>query len=204
MAEPELIRSRSSKNPQLYACTTECTRRTWLHLRIQNLRLAPPSSLFFSPKEVKEGLQLEHEGVEGVHYKVGRTQNLTRRMHQWSRSCSYTPILMEFFPSQPVLTPRPTSSTSSLTSVVRKVDTGKQGKSVKCVVTHRVERLIHLELEDRFGRADIWGEGGCRCGRVHKEWFRGWDAAGGGWSEVRDVIARWVGFARIAYGEINV
>ena len=71
---------------------------------------------------------------------------------------------------------------------------------VKCSVTHRVERLIHLELEDRFGRVDISGEG-CQCGKIHREWFRGGE---GGWAEVKDVIVRWVGFARIAYGEVIV
>lgn len=155
-----------------------------------------------STKKVKRSLQLEHEGEEEVYYKVGHTQNLTRRLYQWSRSCSYTPLLVEFFPSPPVPIQRPTSSASSLISPVRKRDTVKPTKSVKCAVTHRVERLIHLELEDRFGRADIWGEEGCRCGKIHKEWFRGWNEEGGGWSEVRDVIARWVGFAKAAYGEI--
>jgi hypothetical protein len=73
-------------------------------------------------------------------------------------------------------------------------------RMVKCAVTHRVERLIHLELEDRFGRVDI-AKRGCQCGKFHKEWFRGGESKEGGWLEVRDVIVRWVGFARIAYGE---
>ena len=72
---------------------------------------------------------------------------------------------------------------------------------MKCAVTHRVERLIHLELEDRFGRVDISAEG-CSCGKVHQEWFRSGRGGEAGWAEVRDVIVRWVGFARIAYGEI--
>jgi len=76
-----------------------------------------------------------------------------------------------------------------------------QQKLKKCVITHRVERLIHLELEDRFGRVDI-SRGGCPCGKAHKEWFRGGNGPGGGWAEVRDVIVRWIGFARVAYGEV--
>jgi len=84
-----------------------------------------------------------------------------------------------------------------------KRDGSLEGKRpiVKCAVTHRVERLIHLELEDRFGRVDI-SPGGCSCGRFHKEWFRGGKKGETGWNEVRDVIVRWIGFARIAYGEM--
>jgi hypothetical protein len=76
-----------------------------------------------------------------------------------------------------------------------------EGRVVKCAVTHRVERLIHLELEDRFGRVDM-AKAGCSCGRVHKEWFRGGEGDEAGWTAVRDVIVRWVGFARIAYGQV--
>ena len=54
-----------------------------------------------------------------------------------------------------------------------------------------------MELEDRFERVDI-APLGCQCGKAHKEWFRGED---GGWASVRDVILRWISFARIAYGE---
>jgi len=78
-------------------------------------------------------------------------------------------------------------------------------KIVKCAVTHRVERLIHLELEDLLGRLDYISGAGCQCGKIHKEWFRGGKGGvgdEGGWKEVRDVIVRWVGFARVAYGEV--
>ena len=132
---------------------------------------------------------------EGNYYKIGRTQNLTRRLYQWSRSCPYTPLLIEFFPTPPQTNLRRSSSASSLSSVFKREEPEKM---VKCAVTHRVERLIHLELEDRFGRADIMEN--CRCGRIHKEWFYGGD----GWIKVRDVIVRWIGFARIAYGEVIV
>jgi hypothetical protein len=138
---------------------------------------------------------------EGAFYKVGRTQNLTRRLYQWSRSCPYTPLLVEFFPSPPLKTLRRSSSTSSISSLFRRAEMSETlQRMVKCSITHRVERLIHLELEDRFGRAEISPEG-CQCGKVHKEWFR---SGSGGWREVRDVIVRWVGFARIAYGDVVV
>jgi hypothetical protein len=127
---------------------------------------------------------VEHSSKEEVYYKVGRAQNLTRRLYQWSRSCPYTPLLVEFFPSPPPTHP--------------KSDPNVSGPVVKCAISHRVERLIHLELEDRFGRVDLSRQG-CKCGKVHKEWFRGGSA---GWTEVRDVIIRWVGFAKVAYGEV--
>lgn len=151
-------------------------------------------------------LQVEDKPSNGeVFYKVGRAQNLTRRLYQWSRSCPYNPLLVEFFPTPPTDTLRRTHSSSSISSLFRGEITppSTPPRIVKCSVTHRIERLIHLELEDRFGRVDISGEG-CQCGKIHKEWFRGGDGAEGGWADVRDVIVRWVGFARIAYGEIVV
>lgn len=148
------------------------------------------------------------ETAAEVFYKVGRTQNLTRRLYQWSRSCPYTPLLVEFFPSPPQGLLKRTNSSSSLSSLFRKEGGTGSGTSpsgansiVRCAVTHRIERLIHLELEDRFGRVDI-SRGGCQCGKFHKEWFRGGKGQDGGWAEVRDVIVRWVGFSKIAYGEV--
>jgi hypothetical protein len=67
----------------------------------------------------------------------------------------------------------------------------------KCAATHRVERLIHLELEDRFGRKE---EKKCRCGKTHREWFQ---AGTQGWAGVREVIVRWMAFAENEYGEVE-
>jgi hypothetical protein len=149
------------------------------------------------------------EKADEIFYKVGRTQNLTRRLYQWSRSCPYSPLLVEFFPSPPQGMLKRTASSSSLSSLFKReggmgsetTPGGGTGRIVKCAVTHRIERLIHLELEDRFGRVDV-SRGGCQCGKFHKEWFRGGNGQDGGWTDVRDVIVRWVGFARIAYGEV--
>jgi hypothetical protein len=135
-----------------------------------------------------------------MYYKVGRAQNLTRRLYQWSRSCPYTPLLVEFFPSPPEGLLKRTPSSSSLSSLFRNEIASARHDLVKCTITHRVERLIHLELEDRFGRVDI-SRRECKCGKAHKEWFRGGNGRQGGWEEVRDVIVRWINFARVAYGE---
>ena len=45
-------------------------------------------------------------------------------------------------------------------------------KRVKCIVINLVERLIHLELEDRLGNANKLRLK-CICGVAHQEWFRG-------------------------------
>jgi len=162
----------------------------------------------FNPLQPRIDCLEQTTSHRGVFYKVGRTQNLTRRLYQWSRSCPYYPLLVEFFPNPPTNTLRRSSSTSSLYSLFRKDDDPsstppRETRIVRCAVTHRIERLIHLELEDRFGRVDISPQG-CPCGKVHKEWFRGGNGVEGGWQEVRDVIVRWIGFARIAYGEVIV
>ena len=160
-----------------------------------------------SPDPTEVAYKVEHKSSnDGVFYKVGRAQNLMRRLYQWSRSCPYTPLLVEFFPNPPTRPLRPISSAASISSLFRRGEVTPPttpARIVKCAVTHRVERLIHLELEDRFGRVNISGEG-CQCGKIHKEWFRGGDGHEAGWADVRDVIARWVGFARIAYGEVFV
>ena len=67
-------------------------------------------------------------------------------------------------------------------------------KKVKCAATRLVERLIHLELEDRLGNANR-SRLKCRCGVAHKEWFRGDTEV------VKEVIYHWARFSKIAYGE---
>ena len=110
---------------------------------------------------------------------------------------------MEFFPTPSESMLKRNASSSSVSSPFRRdVATAQIQRMAKCAITHRIERLIHLELEDRFGRVDILKKG-CSCGKSHKEWFHGGDGQEGGWVDIRDVIVRWVGFARIAYGEVT-
>ncbi|RUS33677.1 meiotically up-regulated gene 113-domain-containing protein [Jimgerdemannia flammicorona] len=155
-------------------------------------------------------------------YKVGRTTNLHRRLHQWSQQCGYTPKLIEHFPttasypqpnlrSSPMPSPSPSPSSSSSTSSTSDLDSGPV---IKCKHSHRAERLIHLELFDKH-RADL---NTCKgCGNIHREWFKverrtPLDSAGvggvkgervqnlEGWEDIKLIILRWVTYIETVYG----
>jgi hypothetical protein len=98
-----------------------------------------------------------------------------KRLKQWRGKCGIDPTLVVRYPEQ----------SPSITSLAKKI---------KC--TRLVERLIHLELEDRLGNANSSGLK-CKCGAAHREWFRGDKDV------VREVIYHWASFSKIAYGEVS-
>jgi hypothetical protein len=73
---------------------------------------------------------------------------------------------------------------------------------LRCAYSHRIERLIHLELTDRFGKNRVKKE--CQCGKIHRELFCGENGIDDSWNDIRDVIVHWVIFGRIVYGDIMV
>lgn len=81
--------------------------------------------------------------------KIGRANNVMRRMNEWKRQCGYDLSLVRFYPY---------------------VQSGSGVEPRKMPHSHKVERLIHLELRGMgLGVAD---RGPCEaCGREHKEWF---------------------------------
>lgn len=83
-----------------------------------------------------------------VHLKVGRTVNLTQRMHQWSRQCmSREQVLRGFWPGT-VQPAAPGESDDAATLLRGRVQAGPPGKA-----SHRLERLVHLELADLAANA---------------------------------------------------
>ena len=120
--------------------------------------------------------------------KIGRANNVHRRMAEWTRQCGYDLSLVRFYPyvaasqlqSQQSLTPRGQPSLSPrCNDGVRKVP---------CV--HRVERLIHLELAGQRKKQEE-----CEtCGREHREWFEV-EASKSGVRAVDAVVRKWVGWA---------
>lgn len=116
--------------------------------------------------------------------KIGRANNVHRRMHEWTRQCGYSLSLVRFYPyisSSATPTPSPQASPGA---AVHKVPT-----------VNRVERMIHLELADsRVIRK-------CEaCGKTHQEWFEV-EASREGVRRVDEVIKRWVEWAEWAAGE---
>ncbi|BFZ59361.1 hypothetical protein YB2330_000369 [Saitoella coloradoensis] len=129
---------------------------------------------------IEAGLPTQNRGREQSRalYKVGRTTNLQRRLYQWSNQCSLQPILVAYYPS-------PSLSASS---------------APKVSISHRVERLIHIELAEKHPVSDKAACGA--CGRVHREWFEA-ETGRVGWEGVKAVILKWVEFGKIGWGEIE-
>ncbi|KAM0719447.1 hypothetical protein Q7P37_005352 [Cladosporium fusiforme] len=117
--------------------------------------------------------------------KIGRANNITRRMNEWQRQCGYALTLVRFYPyvsSSPSPSPAPSPGSarhrsSSASAAVRKVP---------CV--KRVERLIHLELADTRVMRDC-----AACGKEHREWFEV-EGSEKGVRGVDEVVRRWVGW----------
>jgi hypothetical protein len=97
--------------------------------------------------------------------KIGRAQNVQRRLNQWTRQCGYNLSLIRFYPYSSTMTPR------------------------KVPNVHKVERLIHIELgAKRAGR-------NCdACGKQHREWFEV-EASREGVRAVDEMVRRWVDWA---------
>ncbi|KAI8340219.1 meiotically up-regulated gene 113-domain-containing protein [Chlamydoabsidia padenii] len=81
------------------------------------------------------------------YFKIGRTTNPTRRMGSVVQKCQHQPELLDILPAP------------------------GRSFSRRCPFSHRVERLIHIELSAMY---PITGNAfKCQgCGSEHREWFR--------------------------------
>lgn len=105
--------------------------------------------------------------------KIGRAQNVQRRLNQWTRQCGYNLSLIRYYPYHPTLS----SASVNVPRTPRKVANA-----------HKVERLIHIELNSKRAQ----GSGKCgECGREHREWFQV-EATKDGIKAIDEVIRRWV------------
>jgi len=111
-------------------------------------------------------------------FKIGRAANVQRRLHQWTSQCGYNLSLIRYYPH--------TSASSSPGKVARQVPN-----------SHRIERLIHLELSATPGANP---KKKCEaCGKTHKEWFEV-EASREGILAVDEVIKRWIEFGEKSVG----
>jgi T5orf172 domain len=107
--------------------------------------------------------------------KIGRAQNVQRRLNQWTRQCGYNLSLIRYYPYHP--TTLSDTNVNELPRTPRKVPNA-----------HKVERLIHIELNAKRAQ----GSGKCSvCGREHREWFEV-DASREGVKAVDEIVRRWV------------
>ncbi|KAF3261100.1 hypothetical protein TWF192_009032 [Orbilia oligospora] len=158
-------------------------------------------------------------GEKRVLLKIGRAQNVQRRLHQWSQQCGYNLQLLRYYPYVS-LQDAPSSASLKGSSPPSTHTPGTPGLSVsgartplsgkptsppanlgakKVPFSHRVERLIHLELRDGYYNKPHVCE---TCQTVHKEWF----AVPGtrdGVKRVDEVIKRWCKWAESLEGAVN-
>jgi hypothetical protein len=118
---------------------------------------------------------LNNSSKKTILLKIGRAQNVQRRLNQWTRQCGYNLSLIRYYPYH--------STTLSSTSVNEPPRTPR-----KVPNAHKVERLIHIELNGK--RAVSSGKCGV-CGREHREWFEV-EASRNGVKAVDEVVRRWV------------
>ena len=111
-------------------------------------------------------------GKKTILLKIGRTSNVQRRLNEWTRQCGYNLSLIRYYPYIP--TNRP--------STPRKVPH-----------SHKVERLVHIELAGAGMRVSDREDGGWKCetcGKAHREWFEV-EGTRGGVEMVDEVVRRW-------------
>jgi len=153
-------------------------------------RLSDVMTEYSFSEETTRGGSNSGSGKKTILLKIGRANNVHRRMTEWQRQCGYSLTLVRWYPyvsSSPAASPRrsqglypeisqrPPTSRRESSGVVRKVP---------CV--KRVERLIHLELAEKQAKHICEA-----CGKEHREWFAV-DASEKGVRAVDEVVRRWV------------
>jgi hypothetical protein len=137
------------------------------------------------------------KGKQTIMLKIGRANNVTRRMNEWQRQCGYALNLVRWYPYIPSPgTPSPNPSpardhgSSLYPDLSRPPASQRQSDVVRKVpYVKRVERLIHLELQEQRVKRECEA-----CGKEHREWFEV-EASQAGVKAVDDCVKRWVGWA---------
>ncbi|OQO04535.1 hypothetical protein B0A48_09457 [Cryoendolithus antarcticus] len=183
----------------------------------------PPEStardLFSTPARPSQGRRISdvlsaysdagdtHTAEKTVLLKIGRANNVHRRMTEWQRQCGYAITLLRWYPYVPTSS-HPSSPAASPPPSARRVPPNRQSPQPqlypdlsrpsprrdssavrKVPQVKKVERLVHLELADRQVKQKC-----TVCGRDHKEWFS-IAATEKGVRGVDEVVRRWVGWA---------
>ncbi|KAF2227989.1 meiotically up-regulated gene 113-domain-containing protein [Elsinoe ampelina] len=130
-----------------------------------------------------------------IMLKIGRANNVHRRMTEWTQQCGYALSLVRWYPyisSSPQPSPRREVPPSHLHPRGPRPSLATRGSSDqvrKVPHVHRVERLIHLELADKRVKRNCEA-----CGKEHREWFE-IEATEQGVKAVDDVVRRWTAWA---------
>ncbi|KAI4723930.1 DUF1766-domain-containing protein [Aureobasidium sp. EXF-10728] len=134
------------------------------------------------PSDVMSAYTASRGATRTIKLKIGRANNVHRRMNEWNRQCGYNLSLVRFYPYVSSSSPSPSPSRATLAN-------NSTQQVHKVPHAHRVERLVHLELGDKRIKRDCQA-----CGREHKEWFE-IEATAEGVAAVDEVVRRWVKWA---------
>lgn len=137
-----------------------------------------------------------------IMLKIGRANNVTRRMNEWQRQCGYALNLVRWYPyisSTPATTSSASSPSPSSASTIGYPGLSStrppsslradSGAVRKVPFVKRVERLIHVELADQQVKRQCEA-----CGKEHREWFEV-EASEQGVRNVDACVRRWVEWA---------
>jgi hypothetical protein len=125
----------------------------------------------------------QNKKTKKILLKIGRATNVQRRLNEWQRQCGYNLSLIRYYPYIPSSTGSPSPNPG------RGGDDGEITPR-KMPHSHKVERLVHLELAGRGLRVADREKCGA-CGREHREWFEV-EASREGVRGVDEVVRRWV------------
>jgi hypothetical protein len=131
----------------------------------------------------------ETAGEDVVMLKIGRANNVTRRMHEWQRQCGYELNLVRWYPYIPTSSPSPQPSPERHGQSQPQHNRRQSGLVRKVPFVKRVERLVHLELAQKQAKRQCEA-----CGREHREWFEV-KASQKAVKDVDDCVRRWVEWA---------
>lgn len=144
------------------------------------------------------GPSTEETEKKTIFLKIGRANNVTRRMNEWKRQCGYDMSLVRYYPYvSSTASPTPSPNASPAHSRHQSYNDGRPADSNRRVSNgvrkvphaHRVERMIHLELGDKRVMKQCEA-----CGKEHREWFEV-EASREGIKEIDEVVKRWVDWA---------
>lgn len=184
--------------PQDKSAPEETTARSLLSFPQQTSRSRRLSDVMteysFSEETTREG----GSGKKTILLKIGRANNVHRRMTEWQRQCGYSLTLVRWYPyvsssaaPSPVASPSPRRPSQGLyPDLSQRPPTSRRESGIvrKVPRVKRVERLIHLELAEKQAKHVCEA-----CGKEHREWFAV-DASEKGVRAVDEVVRRWVGW----------
>lgn len=130
--------------------------------------------------------------------KIGRANNVQRRLNEWKRQCGYNISLIRYYPYVPS-SPLPSPAVSPGAESWRaSLNRGSPGQPRKVPCANKVERLIHLELAGMKTDSEKCDA----CGREHREWFEV-RASREAVKSIDEVVRRWVDWSLREHGAIR-